>query len=154
MSNEFKTVPVVPTEAMIRAGVDSDDNQTGYERVKRIYSHMIQAAPDCAGEVVNQCDGCRAGFPVDKNGHHIVPYPSGSMACEKDKYTAQPRVVDVEAAKNSARYLWLRENCFDTKPAGEGDAFAHPALYFSSDLLQPYLSKSMDEAIDSELEKP
>ena len=35
---------------------------------------------------MNQCDGCMAGYPVDKNGNHIVPYPSGSMGCQRDKY--------------------------------------------------------------------
>jgi hypothetical protein len=34
----------------------------------------------------NQCDGCQAGYPVNANGNHLVPYPSGSMWCEKDRY--------------------------------------------------------------------
>lgn len=35
---------------------------------------------------MNQCDGCRAKYPVDKWGIHQVPYPSGPMVCEKEKY--------------------------------------------------------------------
>lgn len=34
----------------------------------------------------NQCDGCNAGYPIDENGLHIVPYPSGTMVCQKNKY--------------------------------------------------------------------
>lgn len=33
----------------------------------------------------NQCDGCNAGYPVE-NGIHKVPYPSGSMVCQKHIY--------------------------------------------------------------------
>lgn len=33
----------------------------------------------------NQCDGCRAGYEV-VNGIHKVPYPSGNMICQKEKY--------------------------------------------------------------------
>lgn len=33
----------------------------------------------------NQCDGCKAGYPIE-NGLHVVPYPSGSMVCQKHKY--------------------------------------------------------------------
>lgn len=34
----------------------------------------------------NQCDGCKAGYPV-KDGVHKVPYPSGSMVCQAKKYS-------------------------------------------------------------------
>ena len=34
----------------------------------------------------NQCDGCNAGYPIDGNGLHQVPYPSGTMVCQKSKY--------------------------------------------------------------------
>lgn len=34
----------------------------------------------------NQCDGCNAGYPIDENGLHRVPYPSGTMVCQKTKY--------------------------------------------------------------------
>ena len=34
---------------------------------------------------INQCDGCRAGYPI-KNKIHQVPYPNGSMVCKADMY--------------------------------------------------------------------
>lgn len=33
----------------------------------------------------NQCDGCRANYPL-KGNIHIVSYPSGQMVCQKSKY--------------------------------------------------------------------
>ncbi len=36
---------------------------------------------------INQCDGCRRGVPVNKNGHHeINDYPGEVMACTADRY--------------------------------------------------------------------
>lgn len=35
---------------------------------------------------MNQCDGCLAGYPVDENNNHRVPYPSGWIRCTKDRY--------------------------------------------------------------------
>jgi hypothetical protein len=35
---------------------------------------------------INQCDGCNAGIPVNKNNIHEAAYPSGSMVCQKHKY--------------------------------------------------------------------
>jgi len=35
---------------------------------------------------INQCDGCNAGIPVNKNNIHEAPYPSGNMVCQKYKY--------------------------------------------------------------------
>ena len=54
-------------------------------------------------------------------------------------------------AKDAARYRWLRDNCYDADPAGEGDAFDHPALHFESNKLDPYNSNSLDLAIDSDM---
>ena len=38
---------------------------------------------------MNQCDGCMAGYPVDEWGIHKVPYASGSMVCQRSKYTKE-----------------------------------------------------------------
>lgn len=38
---------------------------------------------------MNQCDGCKAGLPVDKNGNHCMGKPGGYpnlMGCQKDRY--------------------------------------------------------------------
>jgi uncharacterized protein YegL len=35
----------------------------------------------------NQCDECAAGYPVNEQGIHVVPYPSGSMVCQRNKYS-------------------------------------------------------------------
>lgn len=35
---------------------------------------------------MNQCDGCRAGVPVDGNGCHRMGPPGGLMACTADRY--------------------------------------------------------------------
>lgn len=43
-------------------------------------------------KTINQCDGCVAGYPVDENGLHIVPYPSGSMVCQANKYKPDYKV--------------------------------------------------------------
>lgn len=42
-------------------------------------------------QLINQCDGCRAGIPVDKNGNHQMGKPGGYpdyMACTKDRYAS------------------------------------------------------------------
>lgn len=40
---------------------------------------------------MNQCDGCVAGIPKDERGFHSVPYPSGSMKCQADRYVFTPQ---------------------------------------------------------------
>jgi hypothetical protein len=38
---------------------------------------------------MNQCDGCRAGKPLDQNGNHAMGEPGGYrdlMACQRSKY--------------------------------------------------------------------
>ena len=43
----------------------------------------------------NQCDGCRAGRPLDKNGNHVMgdgEYPD-LMACQKSRYEAQGEIA-------------------------------------------------------------
>jgi hypothetical protein len=42
---------------------------------------------------MNQCDGCRAGIPVDKNGNHRMGKPgsyANLQACQKSKYETPP----------------------------------------------------------------
>lgn len=41
----------------------------------------------------NQCDGCQAGHPLDKYGHHSVRTASGynnGMVCQAKKYGCKP----------------------------------------------------------------
>ena len=43
----------------------------------------------------NQCDGCRAGKPLNKNGHHIMGSTEPGkyidlMACQAEKYCGVP----------------------------------------------------------------
>lgn len=40
----------------------------------------------------NQCDGCKSGYPL-RDGIHHVPYPSGSMSCQKHKYTKPVKAI-------------------------------------------------------------
>jgi hypothetical protein len=38
---------------------------------------------------MNQCDGCRAGKPLDENGNHAMGEPGAYrdlMACQRSKY--------------------------------------------------------------------
>ena len=57
-----------------------DKQQELFDRMK-VFANKI---PYTHSE--NQCDGCNAGYPVDEHGIHHVPYPSGSMVCQKNKY--------------------------------------------------------------------
>ncbi len=41
----YVVVPIEPTVVQNNAGVDCDDLRTGFETVKHIYRHMIEAAP-------------------------------------------------------------------------------------------------------------
>lgn len=44
--------------------------------------------PKTGGGIVNQCDGCRSGRPLDENGNHVMgdgPYDD-LMACQRSKY--------------------------------------------------------------------
>jgi hypothetical protein len=43
----------------------------------------------------NQCDGCVAGYPI-VDGVHKIPYPSGSIACQKEKYN-KPKLTNGKA---------------------------------------------------------
>lgn len=40
---------------------------------------------------MNQCDGCRCGWPIDDNGIHRDPNPKATyknpIGCTKDRYT-------------------------------------------------------------------
>lgn len=55
---------------------------------------------------MNQCDGCRAGKPVDKNGNHRMNddnsgYKNGYpdlMACTADRYEPEPEAFEVPMA--------------------------------------------------------
>lgn len=55
--------------------------------VSDISAEEIDKIVDTSKATENQCDGCNAGYPIDGEGRHIIPYPSGSMACQKLKYT-------------------------------------------------------------------
>lgn len=43
-------VPMEPTTVMMNAGVDADDMQTGYERLRVMYRAMLASAPAASGE--------------------------------------------------------------------------------------------------------
>lgn len=43
---------------------------------------------------LNQCDGCNAGIPVDENGYHRAPYPSGWMACQAKRYVDAHSIIN------------------------------------------------------------
>ena len=50
------------------------------------YCQKIIATTD-SSLLDNQCDGCIAGIPLDKNNIHRAEYPSGPMVCQRNKYT-------------------------------------------------------------------
>lgn len=56
---------------------------------------------------MNQCDGCRRGLPVDKNGHHHGPggfWAGDVMVCTRDLYEDKDEVTP---ALGSARSEYL-----------------------------------------------
>ena len=60
---------------------------------------------------------------------------------------------EIEQAKaDAARYRWLKHHCYDTEPAGEGDAFDFPSLHFEDQDLEPWDSDSLDLVIDAALQ--
>lgn len=63
-------------------------------------SSPAQPAPT---DAINQCDGCRAGRPVDKNGNHRMgdgDYPN-LQACQRHLYS-QPAPTDDQKALRAA----------------------------------------------------
>lgn len=124
MSNEYKLVPVVPTEAMLKAGMmylgTREDGLTPIymekEDVLDCYKAMLAASPAHDGEVVYQWR--------DKHVLANKPwYDSDKSACEAmDKtgfhetrvtYTAPPRVVDMRESLHNAVALF-RPFCSDS----------------------------------------
>lgn len=56
---------------------------------------------------INQCDGCIAGIPVDKNGSHRMgsgKYPD-YMRCQKHRYVKETSDNDQTAADDYLDYL-------------------------------------------------
>jgi hypothetical protein len=80
---EARTVAAMLVSAMEQRSL----NTLILEPALRQLLHAIELLD--ANKPVNQCDGCRAGIPVDENGNHRIGEPGGYsnlQACEKDKY--------------------------------------------------------------------
>lgn len=79
-----------PTQNIIKATC----NYTGNVRFKKIIATTNKTL-----EVgINQCDGCRAGKPVDHNGNHAMGegrYPD-YMCCKKDTYIHHLPEIDID----------------------------------------------------------
>lgn len=79
-----------PTQNIIKATC----NYTGNVRFKKIIATTNKTL-----EVgINQCDGCRAGKPVDHNGNHAMGegrYPD-YMCCKKDTYVHPLSEIDID----------------------------------------------------------
>lgn len=67
-------------------GVDEGNDAGDKSNVRDVSFDEIVEIIDRYKVSKNQCDGCNAGYPIDANGLHIVPYPSGTMVCQKTKY--------------------------------------------------------------------
>lgn len=59
----------------------------------------------------NQCDGCKAGYPIGSNNMHLIPYPSGSMVCQKDKYE-----LDFKVERDGSKTYGFVLSTDDTEP--------------------------------------
>ena len=93
---EFKYVPAVPTEAMLKAAADvPGDYWNDSDITKNIYTAMISAAPAHDGEVVYQIKSVSAtGRWLDCSESQ---YSVNSDKNRRVLYTAPPRVVIDEA---------------------------------------------------------
>ena len=50
-----------------------------------VYNKIVTIQNNIGTKEINQCDGCRAGHPIE-NGVHKADYPSGNMVCQKNIY--------------------------------------------------------------------
>ncbi len=61
------------------------------KRCRRITKQMIENLKRASEDTkkINQCDGCCAGWPIDKNGIHIPPNAKHwceYIVCTKNRY--------------------------------------------------------------------
>ncbi len=73
--------------------------------------HLNAAMREFGISEANQCDGCRAGLPVDHRGDHRAPYPSGPMACCRSRYEHPARVAAwlAQIGHESGDLRWIEE---------------------------------------------
>jgi hypothetical protein len=81
------------TTSYCRVGNISIDRKIAYPHLNKQQAAWLAVVRYCKQKndlrdkaAENQCDGCKAGYPIGLNNMHLMPYPSGSMVCQKDKY--------------------------------------------------------------------
>jgi hypothetical protein len=87
------------TTSYCRVGKISIDLKIEYPHLNKHQAAWLAVVRYCKQQndlrdqaVENQCDGCKAGYPIGLNNMHVVPYPSGSMICQKQKYELDYKV--------------------------------------------------------------